>query len=853
MEGFIVLVGLAVASVPILCIVILCIAVQIRNDFHRNLTDLDRRLGELCRRVGSSPPRKAEPYAAQRLAVEEKREPVVKTPVEKVEPEVKAPAETQAVEVEETVFTAMGTILKKSAPVADIPNPKAPPVESAKPTEAVEAKAKPEVKTVYKRPEPSAFETRAHEILQQIWMWIIVGSDYRKQGVSAEYAVATAWLVRIGIIILLTGVGFFLKLSIERNLISPGLRVCLTGLTGIGMVIGGLRMIGKKYDLIGHGIAGGGSVILYFTVFAAMQMYHLVEFMPAFILMVIITACVGVLSVRFNSLFMALLGLLGGYLTPVMLSTGVKHLEGLYGYVLLLGIATLFVARYRDWKLLNFLSFIFTYAIYFAALRKFYVPDQDFPTAITFLCLYFVLFSAQTIIYNIVRKLQSSIIELAMLLINTAVFYIAGYMLVIKLYSRGYMAILSLGAALFFLGHMLFFLKRRIKDRNLMIMLTGFSAFSVIITFPLILSGQWITAAWAVLAVMGLWMSLKLKSNFLRFVAYIIYGLTLFRLFTFDRNGFAMIYSTTAEYWQLFLDRFLSLGMITLSGLAGYFLLKHEEGGDARLDPDNDLPVKLYRNVGIRFFFWASFVLIAVYLQIEFYRLGRFFYQPMIQPLVSVVWTAAALFMLGMYLRAKEKVYLTVMFIVLTVLAFKLFVIDGNAWNFAENFTYRTATYPLWALMRALDFLPMLGVLLLGCRLPDGKPESVVKAFGWFFAGMLFFYTTFELNTFLFEYLPGFRFGGISILWGIFALACITRGIKKQAKGMRYAGLVLFLIVALKVFFVDLRSLSQIYRIIAFIIMGLVILGGAVIYIRFKDSFGPAAGAMPAKENKENE
>jgi uncharacterized membrane protein len=81
------------------------------------------------------------------------------------------------------------------------------------------------------------------------------------------------------------------------------------------------------------------------------------------------------------------------------------------------------------------------------------------------------------------------------------------------------------------------------------------------------------------------------------------------------------------------------------------------------------------------------------------------------------------------------------------------------------------------------------------------------------------------------------RFGGVSIYWAIFALAMILRGISVGQKRLRYAGLILFAVVSLKVFFVDLSQLDPIWRIVAFVILGLLLLAGSFVYLKHRESF----------------
>jgi uncharacterized membrane protein len=98
-------------------------------------------------------------------------------------------------------------------------------------------------------------------------------------------------------------------------------------------------------------------------------------------------------------------------------------------------------------------------------------------------------------------------------------------------------------------------------------------------------------------------------------------------------------------------------------------------------------------------------------------------------------------------------------------------------------------------------------------------------------------FLTLELNTFLSDFVPALRAGGISILWSLFALGLIVGGIHKQVGALLYTGLALFTVVGFKVFFSDLASLDQFYRIIAFILLGVLTLCGAFLYLKYRRTF----------------
>ena len=187
-----------------------------------------------------------------------------------------------------------------------------------------------------------------------------------------------AW---IGGLALLLGIVFFVKYSFDRNWITPQLRVALGFLTGIGLLAGGTWLHRKKQYTVGaQTLCATGVVILYAVTFACRSIYHFQFFgvFPTFLLMVLITTTAFLLAVRLNALVVAVLGMLGGFLTPYLLSTGVDNPLGLFGYIAILDVGLIVVALNRRWFFLTALAALGTAIMQAGWADEFFVAGKYF-------------------------------------------------------------------------------------------------------------------------------------------------------------------------------------------------------------------------------------------------------------------------------------------------------------------------------------------------------------------------------------------------------------------------------------------------------------------------------------------
>ena len=172
-----------------------------------------------------------------------------------------------------------------------------------------------------------------------------------------EWWLGGNWLARIGILALILGVGFFLKLAFDNDWIDETGRVVLGLVAGLAL-LGGGEIWSRRYAAWARAVTGGGIAILYLSIFAAFSLYDLLSALETLGASLLVTLAASGLALRYESRAVAVLGILGGFVAPLLLAGSLAEQWVLLVYVLLLDLGVLALAAFRNWRWFTLLGLV---------------------------------------------------------------------------------------------------------------------------------------------------------------------------------------------------------------------------------------------------------------------------------------------------------------------------------------------------------------------------------------------------------------------------------------------------------------------------------------------------------------
>jgi hypothetical protein len=187
----------------------------------------------------------------------------------------------------------------------------------------------------------------------------------------------------------------------------------------------------------------------------------------------------------------------------------------------------------------------------------------------------------------------------------------------------------------------------------------------------------------------------------------------------------------------------------------------------------------------------VAVLMLFFYLHLELNRSLTYFYPPMRMPVLTLLWVGLCTLALLAYLTDRSRLLLGFLIALVTGLLVKLFVFDLVSWKVAVTMRYGHDYSFLDGGMRLVDFATVIVFFGMAFSLLAGDMgvRAIRMLFGALAVALGLVWSTLELNTFLYYFVPGLRAGGVSILWSLFALGLILAGIRRDARELRFVGL----------------------------------------------------------------
>lgn len=670
---------------------------------------------------------------------------------------------------------------------------------------------------------------------------------------------------KIGIAVTVIGVAIGAKYSIDHDLISPLTRIILGYLMGLGLMGTGMRLR-KNYENFSAVLESGAIAIMYFITYAAYSFYGLMPIVAAFALMVLFTVFTVVTAIKYNSQVIAIIGLVGAYAVPFLLSEGSGNAAILFSYMAIINIGILFIAIKKYWKILYYSSFILTWMIFCGWVFINYDPALQFRLAFVFLAIFFFTFYFIFLAYKLIKKEKFEYGDIVVLLTNSFIFYGVGYYLLNDYENNSHLLGLFTvcTAAIHFLVATLINMQK-LADRNLFFLVAGLFLVFITIAVPVQLDGNWVTLLWTGEAVILFWIG-RVK------------GVPMYERLSFPLMALALL-SLLSDWVSLYdvyqsqivttaVTPFLNVNFLTAVLFIGGFFFIAQLNGDEKYKTGSYPSMELRKMLD---FVLPSLVLVVLYftirLEISFYF--RQLYTSSVKEITTegddyshsiwnedlnnfrIAWIinySLLFFSVLFYLKRKMFGNITVRWILLSLgiivlfsfLTLGLYVLS----ELRENYLDQTLSeyYHHSGFNISIRYISIVfgGLFLFSLHRfisTFSEEPSYLKLkvfFELILAMSVIWIATSELLSWMdiLKSTQSYKLV-LSILWGLSSLVLVILGIWKDKKHLRIAAIVLFAATLIKLFFYDILELSTISKTIVFVVLGILLLIISFLYNKY--------------------
>ncbi|MET0648094.1 MAG: DUF2339 domain-containing protein [Pyrinomonadaceae bacterium] len=657
----------------------------------------------------------------------------------------------------------------------------------------------------------------------------------------------------VGIIFVTFAVAFALKLAFDNDWISPPVRVSLGALAGAGLLSVAERLRRKGLRPYAYVLSGGGVLILYLSVYAAHSFYQLLSQPVAFLLMTAVTALAVLLSVRLDALPVAVLALVGGFLTPPLLATGQDNQVALFTYISLLDAGVLAVAYFKRWRVLDFLSFGATTLMTLGWAFRYY-DNGKLWTTLVFLSLLFVVYSLLSFFHNVLPRRRSRWFDVALLVWNATVYFGFCYWMWAEAgFGDAAPAPQALLVALFFAA--LFFAARgrSPEDRLLVHAYVGAAVTFLTAAVAIRLELQWVTIVWAVEGLMLTWAGLRAGEPAARRAAVGVFAVAVAHWLGFDARQFAfdplMLAEGQDRFVPLLNSRALScLALVSALAGAAWLYRGHADVGE---DEGRGAPGESERATAVGLYTLAAnglaLTLLTLDLSDYFGRqkalsegLARERAEGARQFSLTALWSIYGAGLVAYGVRRAQRAARYAGLALLVAATLKALLIDLVFYDAVWHAPLVNHTFLAFALLVA-GYAAAVRLYARGGGLSD-EERSVVPALV-IVANVLALVALSAEAVGYFESRRGLGADAavlrdvelakqlsLSVVWAVYGAGLLLVGRVRRSRLLRLMALALLGLTTLKVFFLDLSALDRAYRIVSFIVLGAILLAVSYLY-----------------------
>jgi uncharacterized membrane protein len=490
------------------------------------------------------------------------------------------------------------------------------------------------------------------------------------------------WLGKIGVAAVFIGVAFFLKYAFDNNLIGVVGRVMIGILIGAMLIIVGqyLRSQYQKYSDI---LIGGGIGILYLTTFSSFAFYRLIDLPVAFFFVALITLLAMIMSFVDDSPTIAIIGTLGGFVTPMMLSIDKENVFSLFTYILILDIGVLAVSIKKKWVSLQYLAFFGTSLTVLIWATVFYT-NRWLGASFAFLTMYFIVFLATTFVRHLLNKEKATGADTTFVTLNALGYFGMSYALLNGEYEQ-LMGMFALMLALVYVALAWFSYEMNPEDDAMNFFLPGLAFVFVTLAIPIQFSGSWITLAWLVEGLVLFVLAFAVKKHQYQAFGLIAYSIGLIKLYA----DYALL-RDFSNYTPFFNERFFYFVIAIAIAYAICFLYAKNPTEKVMGSSSDSLMAVFLVIANLLTIYIATTEITTIYtlkIAAEQARDGVVSYNSISSlknqsnTVVSIIWTLYAVLLIGVGFVARSKVLRIFGLIFFFVTAFKIFI---DVWSLGE-------------------------------------------------------------------------------------------------------------------------------------------------------------------------